>query len=307
MKRGNRTQRRRRLRRVLLVAVRRAFPHLGRFTPSLSARLAEEIFRTPPKHRRLRREERELAAARFSWTAFKGVLLPTWTWGTGPPALLVHGWGGHAGRLTPFVKPLLRAGFSVIAFDAPGHGQAPGGYSSLPDFIGAIRAIADTHGPLEVAIGHSLGAAACAIAARDGVRVSRIVLLSPPAEAEKYTGRFARFFGIPPQTHEAMKRRLERRYRVRWRDLVVADGECPVRILVFHDGRDGKVPFGDGEEIVRAWPNAELVRTRGLGHHRILRDPRVISRAVMFIADGSGWPRAVARRRAAGIRTAFAS
>src|SRR5512143_702454 len=48
-------RRRRRIRRVFLVALRRSFPHLGRFTPSLSARLAEEIFRTPPKHARLRR------------------------------------------------------------------------------------------------------------------------------------------------------------------------------------------------------------------------------------------------------------
>ena len=130
--------------------------------------------------------------------------------------------------------------------------------------------------------------------------MSRIVLLASPSEAEKYTGRFARFFGIPPKTHEAMKRRLERRYRIRWSDLVVAGGDCPVRVLVFHDGRDGKIPFKDGEEVVRTWPNAELVRTRGLGHHRILRDQRVITRAVAFICcrsvPGVGTPGRPSRR-----------
>ena len=101
-----------------------------------------------------------------------------------------------------------------------------------------------------------------------------------------------------------MKRRLERRYRIRWSDLVVAGGDCPVRVLVFHDGRDGKIPFKDGEQVVRTWPNAELVRTRGLGHHRILRDERVIARAVAFIC-GPERPLASGTRRPA-LTTAFA-
>jgi pimeloyl-ACP methyl ester carboxylesterase len=265
------------------------------------------MFRTPPKYTRLRREERELDAAAFSRTRMDDRYLPTWKWGTGPPVLLVHGWGGHAGRLTPFVRPLVRAGFSVIAFDAPGHGEAPGKYSSLPEFVQAIRAVVLKHGPLEAMIGHSLGAGACALAARAGVVASRVVLLAPPSEAEKYTGRFARFFGIPPKTHHEMKRRLEARYRIQWSDLVIAGGECPTRVLVFHDHRDSRVPFRDGEEIVRTWPNAELVRTYGLGHHRILRSPDVIAHAVAFISDGSPTARPARARRKAGFRAAFAS
>jgi pimeloyl-ACP methyl ester carboxylesterase len=269
------------------------------------------MFRTPPKYARLRREERELAEATFSRTRSPAGPLPTWRWGKGPPVLLVHGWGGHSGRLTPFVRPLVRAGFSVVAFDAPGHGAAPGRYSSLPDFVAAIRAVAEKHGPLEAMIGHSLGAAASALAVRDGVLATRLVLLAPPSEAEKYTGKFARFFGIPSATHEAMKRRLQERYRIRWADLVVSGGECPVRLLVFHDHRDDRVPFRDGEAIARTWPNAELVQTRGLGHHRILRDPRVIRGAVAFLSEGSRRG-AVAgksgrRRRPGPMRPAFAS
>jgi pimeloyl-ACP methyl ester carboxylesterase len=266
------------------------------------------MFRTPPKYARLRREERELANATFSRTRLQDSLLPTWRWGRGPAVLLVHGWGGHAGRLTPFVGTLVRAGYSVVAFDAPGHGDAPGRYSSLPDFVDAIRAVARKHGPFESMIGHSLGAAACALAARDGVPVERLVLLAPPSEAEKYTGRFARFFGIPDATHHAMKRRLEVRYRIRWSDLVVASGECPARVLVFHDHRDARVPYRDAEEIARAWPDASLVRTRGLGHHRILRDGRVVREAVRFVAGAPA--RKVSsrkKRRGSPLRPALVS
>jgi pimeloyl-ACP methyl ester carboxylesterase len=297
---------RRRVRRVVLGALRRSF-RLTRFTPSLSARLAEALFRTPPKYERLRREERELARAKFSRTPMNGAFLPTWKWGEGPAVLLVHGWGGHSGRLTPFVRPLVEAGFSVVSFDAPGHGDAGGRYSSLVDFVDAIRAVARKHGPFEALVGHSLGAGACALAVRQGLPVSRIVLLAPPADPEHYSGRFARFYRMPRETHEGMKRRLETRYRIQWPDLKIAAGNCPARALVFHDEKDTRIPFRDGVEVTRAWPNATLVPTRGLGHHRILGDPRVISRAVAFVFDGALRPMATRKNRSMPLRPALVS
>lgn len=292
---------------MFLRALRRSFPHLGRFTPWLSARLAELLFRSPPKQARLRREERALEGARFSRTPVAGGSIPTWKWGKGPPVLLVHGWGGHAGRLTEFVSPLVRRGLSVITFDAPGHGDAGGRYSSLVDFVDAIRAIARKHGPFEALIGHSLGAGACALAVRQGLPVSRVVLLAPPADPEKYSGRFARFYRMSRETREGMKRRLESRYRIQWPDLKIAVGNCPAQMLVFHDEKDSRIPFRDGVEVVRAWPNAALIRTHGLGHHRILYDPRVISRAAAFIAEGLDRGSDLLRVSRRRLRPAFAS
>jgi len=238
------------------------------------------------KAHRLKREERCLSLARRSATPYARGTLPTFTWGRGPRVLLVHGWGGHAGRLTPFVQPLLHAGFSVVAFDAPAHGRASGRRSGMPEFIAAIRAVARAHGPFEAAIGHSLGAAACALALYEGLDFRSLVLLAPPADPEKYSGRFAKFFCLPEHTHAAMKRRLMSRYRLEWEQLRVSrgPGASRARLLVFHDPRDWKVPFQDGEEIVASWPRAELVRASGVGHHRIVRDPEVIGRAVQFLA-----------------------
>jgi pimeloyl-ACP methyl ester carboxylesterase len=152
-------------------------------------------------------------------------------------------------------------------------------------------------------IGHSLGAAACALAVRQGLEVSRVVLLVPPADPEKYSGRFARFYRMSPETREGMKRRLESRY-IHWPDLKIAAGDCPARMVVFHDEKDTRIPFRDGVEVGRAWPNAALVRTRGLGHHRILCDPRVISRAVAFVGNGADHREADALRASDSTRPA---
>jgi len=95
-----------------------------------------------------------------------------------------------------------------------------------------------------------------------------------------------------------------------WAQLRVSGGPgaSRARLLVFHDPRDWKVPFKDGLEIVASWPSAELVRTHGAGHHRILRDPRVISRAVAFLVGKSPRPASrPARRTASPLRPALVS
>ena len=53
--------------------------------------------------------------------------------------------------------------------------------------------------------------------------------------------------------------------------------------LVFHDEEDRDVPWQDGASIARAAKDANLVRTSGLGHRRIIRDPAVIRQAVDFM------------------------
>lgn len=56
-------------------------------------------------------------------------------------------------------------------------------------------------------------------------------------------------------------------------------------LLVVHDRDDDEVAWSDGAAIARAWPAAELVTTRGLGHRRILRDPAVVARVTAFLAE----------------------
>jgi hypothetical protein len=43
------------------------------------------------------------------------------------------------------------------------------------------------------------------------------------------------------------------------------------------------VSWQEGEALARAWHGAQFLRTHGLGHRRVLRDPDVITQAVRFI------------------------
>jgi alpha-beta hydrolase superfamily lysophospholipase len=218
----------------------------------------------------------------------RGERLATWTFGEGPAILAFHGWGGHAGRLSRFFPALVRAGFSVVAVDAPGHGASSGSRVSLPDFVAAVEAVTEANGPVAGAIGHSAGAAAIALAIRRGAPIGRAVLLAPPAEPEHYAAKFAVHFGIPAQVREGMKRRLGQRYGMEWSDLRLTGAtEKPSDLLVFHDRRDQSVPWRDGAALVSASPGARLITTEGLGHHKILRDRRVVAETARFFASGA--------------------
>lgn len=281
---------------TLLKAIRASFGPLSAWAPGLSARWAELLFRTPPRYPRLPSEARALADGDFAWVPFRNGRLASWTFGSGPPILLVHGWGGHAGRFSRFFRPLAAAGFSVISFDAPGHGDSTGATSSLPDFVASIEAFARERGPLAGILGHSMGAAAATLALRRGTTPERTVLLAPPIDPEIYAARFAHYMKIPPAIRDGMKRRLISRYGLTWDDLRLIRPDPPsAAMLIVHDQRDCRVPWKEGAALAASWPGALLITTCGLGHHKILRDRDVVGAAVRFLAR---LPEVSRRRRA---------
>lgn len=215
------------------------------------------------------------------------------TWGTGPRVYLVHGWGGHRAQLASFVEPLVDAGYQVLSYDAPSHGDSgPGSLgpkrSSLIELMDAIGTVTAAHGSAHAIVGHSLGAAAAALAVLDGTTTERLVLVAPPAEPVEYTRAFARALGFSEDTRQLLLARME---RLAGRELSTLDiparaagrDDLPV-LLVVADRADKETDPADGERIAEAWPDAELLLSDGLGHRRILRDADTIAAVVDYLS-----------------------
>jgi len=277
---------------------------LSRISPALSSLLAERLFRTPPPFACTDAEKAVLSRGLPGVVTDGSGPLATWTWGEGPVVLLVHGWGGHAGRLTGYVEPLIGAGFRAVAFDLPGHGASASGPVSLPEMADAILRVTEKVGPIAGVIAHSVGATASALAMRRGFAVSRAVFLSPSADFEGLSLRFSRLLRLPEAVRESMRERLRVRYAAHWSHFRIVDWarSLSTSLLVFHDTRDFTVPLSDGQAIAGAWRKSRLVATRGLGHHKILRARLVIRQAVAFLAAGKR--SAVKRRILAGRASA---
>jgi pimeloyl-ACP methyl ester carboxylesterase len=266
-------------------AIRLGFACLGAIAPNSTVGLAAYLFGKPKRVGIRPEAEATMAAAHRFDLDVDDMSLAAWSWGDGPTIILHHGWGGRASQMWRFVSPLVDAGYSVVAYDSPAHGDSPGSISSLPETARALRAAAFRLNGIHGVISHSFGCAATLFAIRHGLRLERAVLLAPPSDMNYFIDHYVETVGLNPNLRRAMERSWIARYRFSWEDMDVrgwANGKRPP-LLVFHDRDDIRVPWEQGDEIVREWGNAELVTMSGVGHSRIREDERVAREAASFL------------------------
>lgn len=279
-------------RAVIPTGLRAAFRALSALAPPLAAALAERLFlrtrRYPVPHREVAALQ---SAERHELPTERGPAV-AWVWGRPAPAaarvptvFLVHGWEGRGSQLGAFVEPLRRAGFRVVAFDAPGHGEAPGRSSSLPAIAAALEAAARRWGPAAGVVAHSAGAVSTTFALSRGLAVERAVFVAPGADLLGYTRWFAEVLGLSRGVRRRLRARIERRIGVPFAALEPLElaPERTTPLLAYSDREDPEAPLGTAETLIGLWPGAELRVTEGLGHRRILRDPAVVAGAVEFL------------------------
>ena len=262
-------------------------------SPALAASWAARLFLTPRRFPRPERERALLATGEPLPREPGGVA--AWQWGRGPTVLLVHGWEGRGAQLGAFVDPLVAAGFRVVTFDAPAHGDSPGRQATLLEFADLVAALADRVGPLHGVVAHSFGAPGVALAFARGVEARAAVFVAPPVRMEDGARRFADLLGLTAEVRDGMRRYIARRVGISWEEI---DGEALARrmttpLLVVHDRDDDEVPLAAGATLAAAWPGARLRCTAGLGHRRVLRDAGVVQSSVDFIGQFTPEARAV--------------
>ena len=269
-------------------AVRGGISALSAICPPAAARLAHYLWYRPQRLALAPREFAVLTDATCRAHTVGAHTLSVYEWGAGPTVLLVHGWSGRAAQFSEFVTPLTRAGLRVVGFDAPAHGRSSGSATSLPEISAAIRRLSDAYGPLHAVIAHSFGVACTLHALHQGLRVNRIVGISPPATIEHLFRVFSERLGLRAAAQAGARRLFEARFGADvW--TAFAPIELAPRVaapaLIVHDRGDREIPWRDGAALAEAWPDAEFKLTDGLGHRRLLSDTDVIKAALTFLQN----------------------
>lgn len=268
-------------------AVGRGLNLYARLSPEKAGRLANRLWFTPTRAGAGARFEYLLERPdTFTQLRFGAYDLPVFSWGAGPVVIFVHGWSGSGIQFGAMVEPLVRAGYRVVVYDAPGHGRAQGRQSDVFQLGQVVRQVAELFGQVHGIVAHSVGSVAAVLAVSGGLVVNRLALIAPPATLKAGVESFGRQLGLSAPVLDVHARLLEERFGADvWQrlDLTRQVQGLAVKGLVISDRDDRQIPSTEGERVAVHWAGADFVETRGLGHNRILESPRLRDELITFL------------------------
>lgn len=199
-----------------------------------------------------------------------------------PIALFVHGFNGNHAQWQPIETVVKRAGYRCIFLDPPGHGASKSGQRDPVLFGDAVAAAFKQLGPISLYLGHSMGV----LATSDTMTADAYVLLSSPVVMHHAIEPTAAKLGLNSRAVNALLQAVGRAVGVDPRDLDIraslAGRSAPA--LIIHNRADRQIRFGQAEDLLAAWPNAQLFATDGLGHNRIMQDAKTVQQIAAFLA-----------------------
>jgi pimeloyl-ACP methyl ester carboxylesterase len=279
---------------LLLWASRQLFKVLWISSPRLAERLAVRLFFTPRDYPLSEEGKRWLDKGEPFLIRVHDKNIRAWRWGSGPGILFVHGWSGRGIQFHRFIDPLVREGFTAIAFDGPAHGESDGLSTSYFEFTDVVRAFFDPKLNLDIrgVVAHSFGAAAVINGLARQPDSPGTVLIAPALMLRNMVTHAFERHGVPPALYENLIAAYERRfgYSLRRDDPHLRLKDLRRTALVIHDREDPIVAYRDSRALSQHPRILALRTTVGLGHRKILADPDVVEATVSHLAkEASAW------------------
>jgi pimeloyl-ACP methyl ester carboxylesterase len=280
--------------RVFFSSTTLLFKVLGVVSPTLAGKLALRLFMTPTRFRTPRKEKalRETAELKFICVRERKISVRSWGKAGSPVVLLSHGWGGRCTQFHAFIPPLVDAGYRVVGFDVPGHGDSEGKRTNMMDVASVISEIAKQEGPFEAILGHLFGTGTALLAIdKYKVKTKKVALIGCFHDVIWITNLFGEVFDLSESTLEAMRqvalKKFKNTYGISWTWKDVSPLQTiksfKGEIFLIHDEEDHEVPYEFGKLLQDATPHAQTMTTSGFGHRKILMNKKVVEAVLTFI------------------------
>src|SRR3990172_6440577 len=169
---------------------------------------AYQAFFSPSQYEVKPRDREMITRGNNYRVPFDGGELAVTAWGkSGPAVLLMHGWGGARAQKTGFVEPLLEAGYRVVAYDQPAHGESDGKMTNLLEIAPTMDLIAQREGNFHAIIAHSLGTliTSYALVHRDFPLPARLAYFGSFNRLMDSLPRFQVLSGLPDAVIEGLR------------------------------------------------------------------------------------------------------
>ena len=270
------------------VWLRLMLKNLERLSPYLAMRTAAYIFSKPLKFIIPEKEKKALIKCtkkRVHIPAIDREIL-TFTWkNSGKKVLLAHGWSGRGTQLYRIAEILHREGYHIVSYDAPAHGKSSGKTTNILQMIATISHLDKQNHGFDYLIGHSFGGMAIFNYCKTPRQTKKIITLGAADNMRTIFDNYMLSVGLNKKTSAHMITYFERKFELKIDDFspfkAVQNLQTPT--LILHDEEDYDVSVRSADNIAAHHPNATLIKTKGLGHRRILRDENVMQHIKSFI------------------------
>ncbi len=226
----------------------------------------------------------------------EGIQIQGWRWvpkedglpASGKKAMICHGFESSVINFDRYIKPLLKKGYEVLAFDAPAHGRSGGKQINAPLYKQLILEVNKKYGPVHAFMAHSFGGLALSLALEEISHTSdhKMVLIAPATETVTAANTFFKFLQLDPAIRVEFDRLIIMRSGVSidWFSIRRAMKNIRAAVLWVHDEDDDITPLSDALKIKEdGHQQVQFLITQGLGHRRIYRDNKVTKAIIDFL------------------------
>ena len=183
--------------------------------------------------------------------------------------LLVHGWESNSSRWKKSLSYLQKSGSTIIALDAPAHGQSSGIEFNVPLYTEFINIAVKKYSP-NIIIGHSIGGSACVYHQYlfPNSSIKKMVILGAPSDLKTLIINYVQLLSLNTKIFNLLENRYLEIFNFKLEDFSgrIFASNISIPGIIAHDKSDKIVSFDEGKKIASRWKKVRFIETENLGH-----------------------------------------
>jgi pimeloyl-ACP methyl ester carboxylesterase len=206
-------------------------------------------------------------------------------WGpeNAPRILLSHGWNSKIADFRKLIEALLLQGYRIEGIDMKGHGKSEGTHTTLVEIRDILKHYYIADGPFHAVIGYSIGGMAAGVMLSElsgEFQPKQLFIIAAPSYSRFFFYETVKSLGYSDKVYHRMCDLvyLQHQESIDYFDL--RDKSQFLKSIDLHliyDEDDTTIPFHRGLELKAAFPWAQFVHTKGLGHYQVIAYEKVVA------------------------------
>ena len=263
------------------------FNLLAVFSKKKAAKKAFYLFCTPRKGKVLPHQEEFLNKAKKEVVQSNNINVQVYEWaGKKETILLLHGWESNAFRWRNLISFLTKEDYTVIAFDAPAHGNSTGSVLHVPIYTEVTQSLVKKYQPKHI-IGHSVGGMTTLYNnyKYNNLNVDKLIILGAPSEFYTILNNYRDMLKFDEIVFKELKEYIYDEFNFQPENFSISRyaKQNTKKGLLIHDKLDQIAPCSDSELVHKNWKNSSLLKTEGFGHS--LHQDEVSNAIVKFLKE----------------------